>query len=320
MKRLKPLGKEFAVTVLICTRNRFDDTVDCLNSIADQSRLPDEVVIVDSSDTQVLEGALTRRLGHKVRGLVYVHSAPGLTLQRNIGVRQASGDVIIFLDDDVVLEREYIAEHVRVYIHDEESIIAGVQGTFIATEPYGRFRRFYYRLFMLPGETGLGRMQSSGFPSYIPQPVGTVRVDMICGGNTSYRKAVFADFAFDERLGGYAYMEDDEFSYRVSRQYTLVQTPYARLIHKMSGAGRDEPEARQRMDVLNHWQFFSRNMPQTARYRAAFIWSEIGQSLLVLRSCRYRLVRSRLQAYRELWCSTRQQTPQHETHPGITRH
>ena len=46
------------ITVIICTRNRFDDFRSTIASIMLQNRLPDELVIVDSSDAQELDGYL----------------------------------------------------------------------------------------------------------------------------------------------------------------------------------------------------------------------------------------------------------------------
>ena len=70
-----------------------------LASIESQSMLPDEVVVVDSSaDGQVKEVVVRSSLP-----TLYIHSDPGLTRQRNKGVTASSGDILVFLDDDVEL-------------------------------------------------------------------------------------------------------------------------------------------------------------------------------------------------------------------------
>ncbi|MCB0100694.1 MAG: glycosyltransferase, partial [Anaerolineales bacterium] len=62
------------ISVIICTRNRFDDFTKTLPSIAAQTRLPEELILVDSSDEKVLEAYLTSaKLPFPVR---YFHTQP----------------------------------------------------------------------------------------------------------------------------------------------------------------------------------------------------------------------------------------------------
>ena len=137
---------------------------------------------------------------------------------------------------------------------------------------------------MLPGATGLGRMQPSGFPSYVDLPAEEIDVEVICGGNTAYRREVLGEFRWDERFKGYSYMEDDDFSYRVGKVYRLVQTPKALLIHEHVASGRDDAIKRVRMEVRNHALFFSLNMAKSLLTIFSFVWSEIGCSILTLRT------------------------------------
>ena len=46
------------ISVIIPTKDRTEDVIRCLKSISIQTVLPDEVVIVDSSDTEELKPAL----------------------------------------------------------------------------------------------------------------------------------------------------------------------------------------------------------------------------------------------------------------------
>ena len=67
------------ISVIICTRNRLDDVKKTLPSILAQTRLPNELIIVDSSDEKKLKVYLDAlELPFSVR---YFHTQPGLTLQ-----------------------------------------------------------------------------------------------------------------------------------------------------------------------------------------------------------------------------------------------
>jgi glycosyltransferase involved in cell wall biosynthesis len=297
MKRLQPLGKDFEVSVLICTRNRFEAMLKCVASLVTQTRLPDELVVVDSSDAMGLEAQLrTLLIGVNVP-FHYEHSAPGLTLQRNIGAALTHGSVIIFLDDDTVLEEEYVEKIAEVYAEDTEGTVGGAQGSFVLGKTSYWFGIVLRRIFMLPGITGLGRMQASGFPSYFGIPDRVTDVDMICGGNTSYRREVLDQFKWNEAFRGYSYMEDDDYSYRVSREFRLVHTPNARMVHEQSKIARDNVERALRMEVRNHALFFRLNMPKTLWNQMAFVWSEIGCCLLSFRSYGFRGLMLRIKAY-----------------------
>lgn len=300
-QRLRPLNASSTISVVICTRNRYGCVLKCMDTVLIQTRLPNEVVVVDSSDNPALEQPLQERNKTAPLPIRYLRSRPGLTLQRNVGVECTGGDIVVFLDDDVALEPEYIAGMVEPFCADEDGRVGGVQGSFLGVSAPRLAKRLYDRAFMLPGFTGLGKMQASGFPSYIPLPSRVVEVDMICGGNTAYRREVFQEFRFNEELTGYAYMEDDDFSYQVSRKYRLVQTPKAQLTHYESPASRDSVERRQRMDVLHHGHFVRRHIGRSFGATLAFAWSEMGLSLLILRNFGFPVLRHRLLAYRELF-------------------
>lgn len=114
--------------LVICTRNRSADMVRCLESLLQQRRMPLKVLVVDSSDTNE-----TADLSEEFRSqkglpfLEYVHTAPGLTLQRNVALRMVRGefDVVHFVDDDVELEPGYIDELLNAFEKDASLVGAG---------------------------------------------------------------------------------------------------------------------------------------------------------------------------------------------------
>ena len=105
----------FKVTLIIPTYNRPKLIKDCIESILVQTRLPDELIVVDDGDLdeiplefQCIQAGIALRYIKK--------DVPGLTESRNAGVRIATGDIIFFLDDDVILDREYIDQIMVVYM------------------------------------------------------------------------------------------------------------------------------------------------------------------------------------------------------------
>jgi glucosyl-dolichyl phosphate glucuronosyltransferase len=114
-----------SVSVVICTyaSERLDEMVAAVESVTGQAIANDEViVVVDHNPT--LAHDLRRRLR---RCTVIENSEPkGLSGARNAGVRTASGDIVLFLDDDAVACDGWIDAHVRAFSSDSVVGTAGL--------------------------------------------------------------------------------------------------------------------------------------------------------------------------------------------------
>ncbi len=282
------------VSILISTKNRFSDLKECVGSVLVQSVMPDEIILVDASDTGDSKKMVEELLSGNAIKFTYhrqdvISGKIRKTAAWNKAVRLALGDIIIFLDDDVVLDKRYIYHILKTYDENPESIV-GVMGRFknpkednaIQERPSFLYllNKSIYKLFLLPHETGRGVIQPSGFPAYPASKNAIVLVEIMPTGNMSIKKEVFQEFTFDEWFHGYSYQEDDDFTYRVSRKYKFLYTPFAELIHKSSPKARDSIENVETMKVINHYYFFKKNMPKSFKNCLAFIWSELGLLLL----------------------------------------
>lgn len=98
------------VSIIISTRNRVGSLERCLRAVdRDTSRTPTEIVVVDNGSTDGTDQALARLAPQLRRPLTVVHeSTPGLSRARNAGVRVASGQLMLFTDDDVVVRDGWI--------------------------------------------------------------------------------------------------------------------------------------------------------------------------------------------------------------------
>ena len=55
------------ISIIIPTRNRKQDIIECIDSICSQTLLPDELIIVDSSDTSELNSELKKHFKEKLK-------------------------------------------------------------------------------------------------------------------------------------------------------------------------------------------------------------------------------------------------------------
>jgi len=104
-----------SVSVIIPTMNRLKDLRITLSSIAEQSRIPNEVIVVDQSDDDCTKKFIND-LASASNVLRYVHlDTKSLTKARNLGLERATGEVLLFLDDDVTLDKCYIERIIETF-------------------------------------------------------------------------------------------------------------------------------------------------------------------------------------------------------------
>lgn len=273
------------VSIIVCTKDRPKELAKCIESITRQSRIPDEVVIVHGGCKQILSPTV------ELVGPVYVKhiysAAPSyLTADRNKGVRGSSGDIIIFVDDDVILHKGFVREIVRVFENDAGRRIGGAMGRIVnIPRPQETFSfgavlyQLIRRTFLLP-RIGDGRFLPSGSPTYIDYSTSPRDVEFLSGCCMAYRRELFQELQFDEDfLNAHLYVDDEDFSYRVSRKYRNTYAPNARLDHYLSPIGTKRHETRYtraRMTIVARHYLVKKNFPNITRHSIAFWWSVAG--------------------------------------------
>ena len=231
------------ISVIIPTKDRTQDVIRCLESISFQTILPDEVVIVDSSEMEELKSKLDAFDDLNIK---YIHIEVdkkfkgSSNISRNKGIDNSTGDIIILVDDDVILDKEYIRNITYVFDNDFGKKVGGVIGEIIENaehdkfneEPCGKpqginshitntavatlwqatgnsqvkkFYRFAFQtlatIFFLP-KYGDGRFRLSGFPTTIKTGLvnDITNVEYLCGCSIAFRREVIKEFRFDENL------------------------------------------------------------------------------------------------------------------------
>ena len=269
----------YRLSVIIPTYNRPDDLEKCLASILRQTVHPDEVIIVDDGDLKTLP----LREECEAAGIHYVYKKKegkrGLTISRNLGVRLARGDIIFFLDDDVVLFDNYVEEIVKTYVAHDSRDLAGVGG--VIENIRWNWWHLYDVFFMISGWRD-GHILRSGFATDYGEgfPLKEVtEVDFLFGGVSSYKKWVSREFTFSESYEEYGQGEDKDFSYRVSRKYRLLVNPKARLYHFESPQMRFDQEQKGKEYFYERYNFFKNHVVKRKWEWIFFWWASFGYVL-----------------------------------------
>lgn len=185
--------KNYNISFIISTRNRADLLRNCLDALINQDNVEKdsyEIVVVDNgsdtNDTKHVVDSLQGRFKH----MKYVYQEKlGLSIARNTGVEYADGDLICFLDDDTIPDKNYIREIIYSFKNHD---IACLGGKIVAAWPQGIPPVWFDEKFGdIVGETSFGI--ESGFMKKDEFPFG---------GNIAFRKEIFQIFnGFNENLG-----------------------------------------------------------------------------------------------------------------------
>jgi glycosyltransferase involved in cell wall biosynthesis len=108
------------VSVLVPTYNRPDALVRAVKSVLDQSRQPEEVVVVDDASDRSYEEAQSklRSLSEGTNTVVRYHRMDtngGACRARNEAARRAEGSILMFLDDDDGWESQKIKNQLEIF-------------------------------------------------------------------------------------------------------------------------------------------------------------------------------------------------------------
>lgn len=274
-------------SIIVCTYNRADSLAVTLRALAAQ-RVPAhvgwEVVVVDNNSrdrTAEVVGEAARAFPGSLR---YCHEPrQGLSHARNRGIGEARGRVLMFTDDDVCPESDWVAQLLEgMRAHGADAVGGYIAPNWEASPPAWLTERFHGFLAIRVDESG-------------PRPI-VQREDLPFGANMAFRREVFDRVGpFDVRRGRKGNVlssgEDWELFERVlAAGLRVVYLPRARVSHRVEAE-------RVRRGYFRRWRFqSSRNiaqsrgvpgqrrilgvppylLPQLLRASARALWARLG--------------------------------------------
>jgi len=235
------------ITVILCTYNRCQILPNALSSVA-ASNLPEsvgwEVLVVDnnsSDQTRDVVEEFCRRYPGRFRYLF--EPQPGKSHALNAGIREARGDVLAFMDDDVTVDPTWL-QNLTADLEDGEWAGAGgrvlLEGTFSSP-----------RWLALDGPYSLGHTL---FAHFDKGAYACELTEAPFGTNMAFRKEMFEKYgAFRTDMGpspgSEIRHEDAEFGHRLlTAGERLRYEPSAVVYHPA-------PEHRIQKDYFLKWWF-----------------------------------------------------------------
>ena len=208
------------ISLVIATMNRAEVLLNTLADLQVQEFLDFEVIVVDQSDAPNLAAKELLDSFDVPTQYHYITHFRGLPEARNFGWRQANKDIVVYIDDDIRCEPDFLTAHYKAHVVTGAGIIAGG-----ITEAKGDKTR---------------GVVSGGFNWWTAAPGGNFHLTEPgwCvsgrGANFSARRAVLVETeGFDESLSvGAALYEETEFALRARASgHRCWFAPEAHLTH-----------------------------------------------------------------------------------------
>ena len=271
--------------IVIATRNRASILEVSIPLMVKQGLRPRRLIVVDSSDDEkAARRAVEGVLAADPIDFEFVRSEPGLTRQRNVGLRRVASPVVMFPDDDSLWLPGVAEAIMRVYERDEQGVIGavcGAQSMEAPSEVLGAARRVHdvsradkFRLqiarrryqvesalvpdpFVLHGRSRWGVQPA---PAWLPEE-NAVLVEWMTGFRMSFRTDVIRRSGFDEAFAGYAVFEDVEASFQVMKTNLVVGARRARIFHHRAPSKRANGLTMGARQILDRAYVVSRHSP-----------------------------------------------------------
>lgn len=122
------MGKTVFFSVVIPTYNRLPILAKCLRAL-EQQRLETqtpiqgyEIVVVDDGSTDGTLEWLAAHAAEFPHVLTHSQDHQGPAAARNLGVHQAKGDTVIFIDSDLVVTENFLQSHAEALVKGQENL------------------------------------------------------------------------------------------------------------------------------------------------------------------------------------------------------
>ena len=277
------------ISVIIPTRNRVKMLINSINSIIKEKTLPDEIIIVDSSNyenhieiekkTSIIENE------NQYINFILIKSKSGLPHQRNIGISHLSkkSELVFFLDDDIELRSDYIGYFQDFFITNQNAYAAMPYIDDVSRKSKRSiFGSFLRKFFLLSEVKKIGKMKKSGYAVLPFKKRGKAITTKVLCGIFTCRKPVLVEYEFDVNLKDWAFMEDIDFSIRISQKYNLYYVPSITIKHLGMGTINNDKKHEFLMRIYNHWYLFNKNRKIFKGVFLFYLWSLIGFFLFAI--------------------------------------
>lgn len=199
-------SKRPTISLVIPVYNEADGLKACLDSIAAQTVMPDEVIVVDNNST---DGSA--EVAARYTFVTVLHEkTQGTIAARDRGFDAAAGDIIGRIDADCILKPDWTTQLRQIFKDKSVDAVAGIIETDAFPWRTPLRTTFWSRMYLGISNAYFG-------------------VQIMQGGNMAFRRDAWCQIRLDTQTDSYAIHEDQDISIlfaaygRPARQYNKVK-------------------------------------------------------------------------------------------------
>ncbi|WP_162462972.1 glycosyltransferase family 2 protein [Paenibacillus psychroresistens] len=267
------------LTIAICTRHRPDDLIHCVSSVAKQKlpANPIEILVMDDGDLTIAHLIRLSEIIQNTPIELRYHKKlqPGLFFSRIESLVVSSYELLLFLDDDVELDADYLTRLVQIYQDDAD--ISGIGGMDRLIEPAGIAWSLFGRFFLYSSGV-TGKLSASGYGGSMSGWLASKQdfvTEFLLGCNMSFRKSALDKLEVVDWLKSYSLGEDIYLSHVARQKGKLIISPQLTVKHNQSAASRDHEEQVAYTEIVNHYHLLVIKNAK-ARHYIYQLWTACG--------------------------------------------
>ena len=272
-------------SIIIPTYNRQSDLPRCLQAVVDNTIQPDEVIIVEQGDATATEQVAAQ---FNLHTRVEYFTEKSAARARNKGVEVSSGDILLFVDDDVVLDADYIKiakeyfarnNNVKVVV-GKDLVLTGIKRGFFA-----KLRTLVSWFFWRVSYSQTNRVLWSGHNSFGNFGDKEMQTEWAMASALCVHGTVFQEYRFNPNFIRWSFGEDVMFTYQIHQKYpgSVRYVPSLRFWHNQSTGNRLANTSLIKMKIIYRYIFWKQCVHQGKPWRTfAYVWSQVGFVILQL--------------------------------------
>lgn len=286
------MNNNIKFSVAIPTYKREIDLEKCINTILIQTVFPVEVILIDDDELSqdFVKDQKDKFLNKNIELVYYKKNHEkekrGSSSSRNIGIEMAKEDIVFILDDDLILEKEYFEETMKVWQENGNKNLAGVGGVITNNRVKGKLEKIYNKIFGLSSDFSWD-VNDIGFQSWNDGIVKREKGYYIHGGVCSYDKNITKKLKFNIFQGGRTGLIDPDFCIRAKQAgYFFIIEPMAKVFHVGSKTGREKVFLSGVKEGMNRKIIFRDSCQKSFKNYLWFWWANLGwlkRQMLVLK-------------------------------------
>jgi len=206
------------ISIIILTYNAIEYTKRCINSIKVSTRAPYELIVIDNNSADGTQDWLKDN-AHLFKHLILNTENKGVAGGRNQGIKLATGDIILFLDNDTELRSSWDSLLLGTFLKNRDVDIVGKWGNRM-----GNLNPLVWKICINRDRTG------------------TFDVDVVPGFFFAFRKSILPLIGGEYEGLGTFWHEDLEFCLRAKKYGIKIMAntdiPVTHYGHKSAGIER----------------------------------------------------------------------------------